>query len=310
MSKLKQHILFKIAAVILINVFLCLNIAWAAVGSLKGLHTHLSPALKAAGQNIALTVEAISILSQRYKHIKFIEAAEKKEGVLIKVRLNDELQCFLAYYREGGKVTIDIDRLQDLTPNTVMKEVEEARIWWYMREIERLVSGEEGVRLCSLFDRLKSVSPEESKNITAEISETVDAINVFKEIPYEKLAIAEILLLGDFLEQEDAPQYIEDSIQALLSGEYVPEFLLAGAASRLRTDLETIFEREFTPGDYMMYGFDIWNLVKQLKNNMELVRKYRPELAEFLEHTEVPVDAMPLGMGQRQRLPEAVGKFG
>ncbi|MFH1777153.1 MAG: hypothetical protein ABH952_06330 [Candidatus Omnitrophota bacterium] len=43
---MKTKILFKIIAIILINAFLCMDISWAAGGSLKGLHNHLAPAVE------------------------------------------------------------------------------------------------------------------------------------------------------------------------------------------------------------------------------------------------------------------------
>ncbi|MFH1777155.1 MAG: hypothetical protein ABH952_06340 [Candidatus Omnitrophota bacterium] len=46
MNNLTRTIWFRLTAIILVNAFLCLDIAWAAVGSLKSLHTHLAPAIR------------------------------------------------------------------------------------------------------------------------------------------------------------------------------------------------------------------------------------------------------------------------
>ncbi|MFH1777373.1 MAG: hypothetical protein ABH952_07445 [Candidatus Omnitrophota bacterium] len=53
MWNLKQHILFKIVAVILINAFLCLDISWAAGGNLKGLFTYLAAPIQIGDSDFA-----------------------------------------------------------------------------------------------------------------------------------------------------------------------------------------------------------------------------------------------------------------
>ncbi|MFH1776048.1 MAG: hypothetical protein ABH952_00575 [Candidatus Omnitrophota bacterium] len=50
MNKLTRTMCFKAIAIILINAFLCLDIAWAGGGDLKGLSTHLGPSLNINGR--------------------------------------------------------------------------------------------------------------------------------------------------------------------------------------------------------------------------------------------------------------------
>ncbi|MFH1776818.1 MAG: hypothetical protein ABH952_04570 [Candidatus Omnitrophota bacterium] len=52
MYKLKHNILFKLIAVILVNAFFCLDIAWAAGGDIKSLNTHLAPALEISSPDL------------------------------------------------------------------------------------------------------------------------------------------------------------------------------------------------------------------------------------------------------------------
>ncbi|MFH1776351.1 MAG: hypothetical protein ABH952_02155 [Candidatus Omnitrophota bacterium] len=108
MCNLKHNILFKLIVIVLIHAFLCLDLSWAAGGNLRGLTAHLAPALKVADQNVALTVKAISVISQQCKNPKFVGAQRAEPGVLIELELDDgESHYLLTYYGEDGEVVVE-----------------------------------------------------------------------------------------------------------------------------------------------------------------------------------------------------------
>ncbi|MFH1776817.1 MAG: hypothetical protein ABH952_04565 [Candidatus Omnitrophota bacterium] len=72
MSKLKQHILFKLISIVLIQAFFCLDISWAAGGNLKGLSAHLAPAINISGADFAKDVGLIIDLRRAYREVRQI----------------------------------------------------------------------------------------------------------------------------------------------------------------------------------------------------------------------------------------------
>ncbi|MFH1778349.1 MAG: helix-turn-helix transcriptional regulator, partial [Candidatus Omnitrophota bacterium] len=66
----KQHIFFKLIAIVLINAFFCLDIAWSAGGDMKGLSTHLAPGINISGADFAKEVELIMNLRRAYREIR------------------------------------------------------------------------------------------------------------------------------------------------------------------------------------------------------------------------------------------------
>ncbi|MFH1777534.1 MAG: UDP-glucose 4-epimerase GalE [Candidatus Omnitrophota bacterium] len=80
MCNLKQHILFKIITVILIQSFFCLDISWAAGGDIKGLSTHLAPVTTINNQD-TLTAFTSCANSKSIKLLSYDNRATQGEKV-------------------------------------------------------------------------------------------------------------------------------------------------------------------------------------------------------------------------------------
>ncbi|MFH1776819.1 MAG: class I SAM-dependent methyltransferase [Candidatus Omnitrophota bacterium] len=64
MSKLKQHILFKLISIVLIQSFFCLDISWAAGGNLKGLNAQLAVPLEIGSRGLSNTLRNILLVRE------------------------------------------------------------------------------------------------------------------------------------------------------------------------------------------------------------------------------------------------------
>ncbi|MFH1777823.1 MAG: AAA domain-containing protein [Candidatus Omnitrophota bacterium] len=99
MSKLKQNMLFKLIAVILIQAFLCLDISWAANGDLKNINTYLAPCLQLEDpQTIADTVIVFRLLQTHnlaIERIGHIEHREINGGTFITITYEDGAKAYL-----------------------------------------------------------------------------------------------------------------------------------------------------------------------------------------------------------------------
>ncbi|MFH1776816.1 MAG: methyltransferase domain-containing protein, partial [Candidatus Omnitrophota bacterium] len=79
MNNLARTIWFRLIAIILINAFFCLDISWAAGGNLKGVFTHLAPAINISGPDVAKEVELSINLRRAYRQIR--QGAKHKQSL-------------------------------------------------------------------------------------------------------------------------------------------------------------------------------------------------------------------------------------
>ncbi len=108
------------------------------------------------------------------------------------------------------------------------------------------------------------------------IGELVDRVNVLKwleeEVRKGTVQQAKVITVEDFKKQDNGKlyaEYLQKAQETILSGDYVPQFLFAGKATRLNRGA--------------MYGVDIWEIAQEVG-------------------LSVPKDALHLGMGPRQLL--------
>ena len=84
-----------------------------------------------------------------------------------------------------------------------------------------------------------------------QINMLVDKTNEFNSVPVDQLEVlTDVLLLDDFVVAGDYARYLERAQTLVLRGKYVPQFIFAGAATRL--------------GRGAMYPLDIWEIADEM----------------------------------------------
>ncbi|MCM8824316.1 MAG: hypothetical protein NC822_06570, partial [Candidatus Omnitrophica bacterium] len=177
----------------------------------------------------------------------------------------------------------------------------EDRILEFTKIIEKLISSSREKLTELILEYQTTTDVNKKKSLETQINSLIDQINALKALPTDELEGAEVLGLSNFLSNlEIYSKFLKLARETILSGKYVAEFIFAGAATRLLADLEKVLEQKLDPKDYRMYALHLWQVVKLLKDNLDLVRKNKPDLANLLESLEIPQNIPSLGMGQRQ----------
>ena len=178
--------------------------------------------------------------------------------------------------------------------------------------IEGLISPRRA-ELSALAAEFSSAAPGEKKSIDQRIQSLVDTLNVLSPPSSKSLRDIEVaapdFFSDDFISSPDYPRYRKDAESRLLNGEYIPQFIFAGAATRLLQDFEEVLGRKLDPLPYRMYGLDLWDVVRRMQalDEAALLKLFEsqkvPEPARMIERLKavrVPDGARALGMGPRQ----------
>jgi hypothetical protein len=178
--------------------------------------------------------------------------------------------------------------------------------------IEDLISPRRA-ELLSLAKEFSSAAPGDRKSVDARIQSLVDELNVLALPPQKSVHDIEVaapdFFSDDFVSSPDYPRYRADAEARLLSGEYIPQFVYAGAATRLLQDFEEVLGQKLDPLPYRMYGLDLWDVVRRMQSLDEaaLLRLFESQkvadprrMIDRLKAVRVPDGARSLGMGPRQ----------
>ncbi|MFH1777257.1 MAG: AAA family ATPase [Candidatus Omnitrophota bacterium] len=135
MNKIKHKICFKLIAVILINAFLCLDIAWAAGGNLRGLTTHLAPAINL---DSAEDMEVFNRLCGNTGDIT------KKHTTKIRLSFHGAICAFVSEKKDLGKQPIEKEIIitGGITLNELLALLEKDNPGITHVILDRMLSGE------------------------------------------------------------------------------------------------------------------------------------------------------------------------
>lgn len=160
-----------------------------------------------------------------------------------------------------------------------------------------------------------SVTPDAKKAVDSRIQSLVDDLNVLRVpagLSHADIEVASPdFFTDDFKSSPDYACYRADAEARLLNGDYIPQFVYAGAATRLLQDFEEVLGRKLDPLPYRMYGLDLWSVLRQMRalDAAALLRLFQsqkikdPEaMIARLKSVEIPAGARALGMGPRQIL--------
>ena len=169
--------------------------------------------------------------------------------------------------------------------------------------------------LLALSNRYSSASPDEKKPLDARIQSIVDELNVLK-LPagrsvHDLSPAPPDFSVNQFVSSPEYPKYRAAAESRLLRGEYIPQFIYAGAATRLLQDFEEVLGRKLDPLPYRMYGLDLWDVLRRMRSLDEssLLKLFTSQkvpnpalMISRLKSIEIPAEAPALGMGPRQIL--------
>jgi hypothetical protein len=182
----------------------------------------------------------------------------------------------------------------------------------FPRIIEDLIAGRRA-ELLALSNEYSAAAPDDKKRLDGRIQKVVDEINVLK-IPAgrteEQIEPARPdFFADDFAGSADYPKYRADAESRLLNGEYIPQFIYAGAATRLLQDFEEVLGRKLDPLPYRMYGLDLWAVLRQTQTlgDAALLKLFESQkikeprrMIDRLKAVRIPDGASSAGMGPRQ----------
>ncbi|HXV18851.1 MAG TPA: hypothetical protein VD883_02105, partial [Candidatus Omnitrophota bacterium] len=149
--------------------------------------------------------------------------------------------------------------------------------------------------LAPLVTQYRNANGPLKKELDTKINAIIDEINLIRLSPGHKVEDIDIAppsyYVDDFVRSGDYPRYRESAERMLLNGHYVPQFIFAGAATRLLEDLEKLFGKKLDPKSFRMYGLDLWSVLRE-------AQKYDASLRTI----QIPAETPALGMGPRQIL--------
>lgn len=151
------------------------------------------------------------------------------------------------------------------------------------------------------------------KEAEDKINKIIDELNVMVLPPgqtaYEDADLAKpTIYLQDFMQMPEYAEYRKQAEQLILAGLYIPQFIFAGAATRLFQDLQKATKRKLKAEDYRMYGLDLWTVVELIQDIAKtegtegLLKVLKKEDLEAILAIQVPDKALRVGMGPRQIL--------
>ncbi|MDE2008984.1 MAG: hypothetical protein KGJ09_02775 [Candidatus Omnitrophica bacterium] len=155
---------------------------------------------------------------------------------------------------------------------------------------EKVTSVKESMQpLLEAYDAAKAQGQADKvKGIEGEINQIVDKVNVYDQSNPEDLVLSDdVQSLAGFLSSPDVRVYQNEARQDLLTGDYVPQFIFAGAATRLNRG--------------PMYNLDIWDIAVEMgkakpgdaKSHMGMgprqIMAYRLALESLAQKNGLPV---------------------
>ncbi|HTL70087.1 MAG TPA: Glu/Leu/Phe/Val dehydrogenase dimerization domain-containing protein, partial [Candidatus Eisenbacteria bacterium] len=174
------------------------------------------------------------------------------------------------------------------------------------RTIQGLIAPREA-DLLPLVQQYETAEPVQKKALDAQIQKIVNEINVLKAPAGRTLSEVEVagpdFLVQPFVAGPDYARYRAEAENRLLNGEYVPQFIFAGAATRLLKDFEEILGRKLDPIAYRLYGLDIYDVLRQVQQipDADLLKVLKDQkVVDRLKAFAIPPQATALGLGQRQ----------
>ncbi len=187
--------------------------------------------------------KSIEEVSQNVRE-RITEIAERDD-----LNANTLLGDFYQWQSEGGTNIGDFLRVRNLDRAMVGKPIASLE----KALSDKVISVKASIQplLDAYYQAVTTNNVDEVKRLDGEINKIVDGSNIYAQSKADDLKLADdVVSLSSFLSSDQAAEFQQHAKNTLLNGAYIPQFIFAGAATRLKRG--------------PMYGLDIWELAQEL----------------------------------------------